>query len=60
MCAIKFPLAPAHFSFVAVEDVDPVQNTNALAGAEEKDLGFPFASPDATTEQVAVEERPDP
>lgn len=26
----------------AVEDLDPVQNTDALAGAEPKELSFPF------------------
>lgn len=33
-------------SFMAVEDVDPVQNTDALAGADEEDLGMPFVMPE--------------
>lgn len=32
--------------FLAGEDVDPVQNTDTLAGADEENLSFPFAMPD--------------
>lgn len=31
---------------LAVQDVDPVQNTDSLAGIEEENLSFPFATPD--------------
>ncbi|UJO11363.1 uncharacterized protein CLAFUR5_00331 [Fulvia fulva] len=30
------------FTETSLEDVDPVQNTNALGGLEDKDLSFPF------------------
>ena len=35
--------------FLTVEDVDPVQNTDALAGLEEKDLSFPFTMADGAS-----------
>lgn len=38
-----------------MEDVDPVQNTDSLAGVEQKDLSFPFVVTEEDHDRMAVD-----
>lgn len=38
-----------------MDDVDPVQNTDALGGVDEKDLSFPF-NPEAESDGIGKPE----
>lgn len=45
----------SRLTYVPAESLDPVQNTDPLAGVEEKDLEFPFVVTEEDRERIQEE-----